>query len=66
MMDIKKLQAYFRRNKSGAFNLVDQQNTGRRLYFEGRSDYKNVLIELLIKTVATLKRLGVDVDVTIE
>ena len=65
MKDLSKLKKYFRDKKSAAFKLVDPGDTGKRLYFESRADYKGVLIQLLLATVDRLQALGVDVRVTI-
>lgn len=48
-----------------AFGSV-QRNTGRRLYFEERKDYKEILIKLLLATVDRLQLLGVGVRATID
>lgn len=60
-----KMKKYFRDKKSAAFKLIDPGDTGRRLYFEGRADYKSTLIKLLLATVDRLQSLGVGVQVTI-
>ncbi|MFQ9706085.1 MAG: hypothetical protein ACLRX6_03220 [Limosilactobacillus pontis] len=62
---IDKMAKYYRDKKSGAFKLVDPGNIGKRLYFEGRADYKETLIKLLLATVDRLQGLGVGVRVTI-
>ncbi|MFR0770952.1 MAG: hypothetical protein ACLSH6_01150 [Limosilactobacillus pontis] len=61
---IDKMAKYYRDKKSGAFDLVDPGNIGKRLYF-GRADYKETLIKLLLATVDRLQGLGVGVRVTI-
>ncbi len=63
---IKKLNTDFRRDKSGAFHLVEPLSKGKQLYYESRSDYKTVLMNLLIKTVERLQALGVPASVNIE
>ena len=60
-----RLKKYYRDKKSGAFKLIDPGNPGKRLYFEGRKDYKTTLIKLLLATVDRLQSLGVGVQVTI-
>lgn len=60
-----RLKKYFRDKKSAAFKLVDPGEPGKRLYFEGRGDYKATLIKLLLTTVDRLQSLGVGVRVTI-
>lgn len=60
-----RLKKYYRDKKSGAFKLIDPGEPGKRLYFEGRKDYKATLIKLLLATVDRLQALGVDIRVTI-
>lgn len=60
-----RLKKYYRDKKSGAFKLIDPGDPGKRLYFEGRKDYKATLIKLLLATVDRLQSLGVGVRVTI-
>lgn len=60
-----KLKKYYRDKKSGAFKFVDPDDAGKRLYFEGRTDYKATLIKLLLATVDRLRSLGVGVHITI-
>lgn len=62
---IDKMAKYYRDKKSGAFKLIDPGSIGKRLYFEGRSDYRETLIRLLLATVDRLQGLGVGVRVTI-
>ena len=60
-----RLKKYYRDKKSGAFKLIDPGEPGKRLYFEGRKDYKATLIKLLLATVDRLQSLGVGVRVTV-
>ena len=60
-----RLKKYYRDKKSGAFKLIDPGDPGKRLYFEGRKDYKATLIKLLLATVDRLQSLGVGVRVTV-
>lgn len=62
---ISKMKKYYRDKKSAAFKLIDPGEPGKRLYFEGRVDYKATLIKLLLATVDRLQFLGVGVQVTI-
>lgn len=62
---ISKMKKYYRDKKSAAFKLIDPGEPGKRLYFEGRKDYKATLIKLLLATVDRLQSLGVGVRVTI-
>lgn len=63
MQELKRLQNDFRTKKSHAFKFVNPGNTGKELYYKGRSDYKGLLIELLTATSEKLKTLGVNVRV---
>lgn len=63
---ISKMKKYYRDKKSAAFKLIDPGEPGKRLYFEGRKDYKETLVKLLLVTVDRLQSLGVGVRVTIE
>lgn len=60
-----KLAKYYRDKKSGAFKFVEPGTDGRRLYFEGRKDYKEVLIKLLLATVDRLQALGLNVKIIV-
>lgn len=60
-----RLKKYYRDKKSGAFKLIDPGDPGKRLYFEGRKNYKATLIKLLLATVDRLQSLGVGVRVTV-
>ena len=60
-----RLKKYYRDKESGAFKLIDPGDPGKRLYFEGRKDYKATLIKLLLATVDRLQSLGVGVRVTV-
>lgn len=62
---ISKMKKYYRDKKSAAFKLIDPGEPGKRLYFEGRKDYKTTLIKLLLTTVDRLQALGVGVRVMI-
>lgn len=66
MQELKRLQNDFRTKKSHAFKFVNPGNTGKELYYKGRSDYKGLLIELLIATSDKLKALGVNVRVELD
>jgi len=60
-----KLAKYYRDKKSGAFKFVDPGSDGKRLYFQGRGEYKSVLIKLLLATVDRLRSLGVNVKIVV-
>lgn len=62
---IKKLNADFRRDKSGAFHLVEPTSDLKEINYKARSDYKSVLMKLLIKTASRLQTLGVPVSISI-
>lgn len=62
---ISKMKKYYRDKKSAAFKLIDPGEPGKRLYFEGRKDYKDTLIKLLLATVDRLQSLDVGVRVVI-
>lgn len=62
---ISKMKKYYRDKKSAAFKLIDPGEPGKRLYFEGRKDYKDTLIKLLLATVDRLQSLGVGARVMI-
>ena len=60
-----KMAKYYRDKKSGAFKFVDPGTEGKRLYFQGRGEYKNVLIKLLLATVDRLQSLGVNIKIIV-
>ena len=60
-----KLAKYYRDKKSGAFKFINPGSDGKRLYFEGRAEYKSVLIKLLLATVDRLRSLGVNVKIVV-
>ena len=66
MQELKRLQNDFRTKKSHAFKFVNPGNKGKELYDKGRSDYKGLLVELLIATSDKLKALGVNVRVELD
>lgn len=60
-----KMKKYYRDKKSAAFKFIDPGEQGKRLFFEGRKDYKAMLIKLLLATANRLQSLGVGVRVTV-
>lgn len=66
MQELRRLQNDFRTKKSHAFKFVNPGNKGKELYYKGRSDYKELLVELLIATSDKLKALGVNVRVELD
>lgn len=64
-MDIQKMKKDYRTKKSHAFTFVKPTSMGKRLYYQGREDYKEALMKLLIATADTLKALGVSVKIVV-
>lgn len=60
-----RLAKYYRDKKSGAFKFINPGSDGKRLYFEGRAEYKSVLIKLLLATADRLQPLGVNVKIVV-